>query len=150
MDRWKRVVSRGITAGVLWTWCGWGKNLQFGAVGVLCRRSGGSKTALPLETGTAWGRLLGRGKGRETGTCRGCLAPAAGPAVWWPGCRFAGAVGPARPLHLIHGGASSSVEYSAGAVSSPHTATRRQIRWFGPARNHAAPDGVQRPDLANR
>src|SRR6266566_8281015 len=105
MNRWTRAVTRGITAGVLWTLCGRGKNLQFGAVGVLCRRSGGSRTALPLETGTARGRLRGRGKGRETGACRGCLAPAADPAVWRPGYRFAGAVGPgeAPPSHTWRG-----------------------------------------------
>jgi hypothetical protein len=79
--RWTSVAARGITAGVLWMWCGWRKNLQIGGVKVLCRRSGGSRTALPLETGSARGRPWGRGEGRETGVRRGCLAPVVGSAV---------------------------------------------------------------------
>src|SRR6266571_9415692 len=103
MNRWTRAVTRGITAGVLWTLCGRGKNLQFGAVGVLCRRSGGSRTALPLETGTARGRLRDVGRAGR---------PALAAGVWHRrrvlrcGGRVTGSPARwdrARPLHLIHG-----------------------------------------------
>jgi len=62
----------------------------------------------PLETGTTWGRPRERGRSRETGPSSGYLAPAAargvgqGQATGRPG-----AARPARPPHLIHGGAWS-------------------------------------------
>ena len=65
-----------ITGGILWTKCGHGKTQNEFRWGSCVTRAEGVKILSPQETGTIWGFPLGRGKGRETGIYRGCLAPA--------------------------------------------------------------------------
>jgi len=97
-----------------------------------------STNALPLETGTTWGRPRQRGRNRETGPSHGYLAPAGGArrrqgqATGQPLRR-----GRAGPLHLIHGGALPD--------SAPAGMASHRLGIVGNRRNGSGDDPGPRP-----
>jgi hypothetical protein len=80
-----------ITRGILWRTCGQEKTLNEFRQALARRGRRAVEILSPQETGTIWGFPPGRGKGRETGIYRRCLAPAGG--VWRRGVWETGRTG---------------------------------------------------------
>ncbi len=114
-ERWTSRVTRGKTATGRWIACGWPKNLQIPGRTLLCCTTSGSRTAPTTEGGPSGGNPGTPGKpgsrrsGRVpvTGGVPGSGSLAGGSRATGHYRRGRAQPGNARPLHLIHGGASS-------------------------------------------
>ena len=116
-----------ITCHVLWIPCGWRKNWKLTIAEPCVAFVEAVKIHLLLETNITRGRPRGRGRSRETGASRGCLAPAAAcgagqPGDWptWHGKAGRG------PLHLIHGGDLCQLQLLFGLGAAVGDSARSQ------------------------
>jgi hypothetical protein len=134
----------GRTAHVLWMNCGWPKNLEMKDCNLLCGPHRRRRNALTTGDGYRPGGDLGDvGRAGKPALAAGIQDPVAGQGV--PGGRAIGArelPGRARPLHLIHGGASS---YFARRASCRQAPTRGGPRRAGPVSPGEMPSPSQIP-----